>query len=97
MAELPPIHVAFLLFPNVTQLDLTGPAQVLSRLGNVTIDLVARTRAPVMTDALFALTPTATFTAKVTGLSPTGTVTFKDGTAVLGPGPLASCAPSCSG
>ena len=24
-----PIHVAFLLFPDVMQLDLTGPAQVL--------------------------------------------------------------------
>jgi cyclohexyl-isocyanide hydratase len=39
VASIPPISVAFLLFPNVTQLDLTGPAQVLSRLGNVTLDL----------------------------------------------------------
>ncbi|KQS02141.1 thiamine biosynthesis protein ThiJ [Sphingomonas sp. Leaf357] len=61
MPELVPIRVAFLLFPNVTQLDLTGPAQVLSRLGNATIDLVARTRDPVMSDAGFALLPTATF------------------------------------
>lgn len=61
MSELSPIRVAFLLFPDVTQLDLTGPAQVLSRLGNVTIDLVAKTRDPVPTDAQFALTPTATF------------------------------------
>lgn len=56
-----PIHIAFLLFPNVTQLDLTGPAQVLSRLGNAKIDLVARTRDPVSTDAGFDLLPTATF------------------------------------
>ena len=61
MSDLSPIRVAFLLFPDVTQLDLTGPAQVLSRLGNVTIDLVARDRAPVPTDAGFALLPTATF------------------------------------
>ena len=61
MPDLSPIRVAFLLFPNVTQLDLTGPAQVLSRLGNVTIDLVARAHAPVPTDAGFALVPTATF------------------------------------
>ena len=40
MPELSPISVAFLVFPNVTQLDLTGPAQVLSRLGNVTLNLV---------------------------------------------------------
>ena len=56
-----PIHIAFLLFPNVTQLDLTGPAQVLSRLGNAKIDLVAKTHDPVPTDAGFDLLPTATF------------------------------------
>lgn len=61
MPELSAIRVAFLLFPNVTQLDLTGPAQVLSKLGNATIDLVAKTRDPVPTDAGFALLPTATF------------------------------------
>ena len=61
MASIPPISVAFLLFPNVTQLDLTGPAQVLSRLGNVTLDLVWATRDPVPTDAGFAIQPTATF------------------------------------
>jgi len=56
-----PIHIAFLLFPNVTQLDLTGSAQVLSRLGNAKIDLVAKTRALVSTGAGFDLLPTATF------------------------------------
>ncbi len=56
-----PLHIAFLLFPDVTQLDLTGPAQVLSRMGNVTLDLVAKTRDPVRTDAQFDLLPTATF------------------------------------
>jgi cyclohexyl-isocyanide hydratase len=61
MASIPPISVAFLLFPNVTQLDLTGPAQVLSRLGNVTLDLVWKDRSPVTTDAGFAIVPTATF------------------------------------
>ena len=61
MPELSPIHIAFLLYPNVTQLDLTGPAQVLSRLGNAKVDLVAKTLAPVPTDAQFELLPTATF------------------------------------
>ncbi|OYY92015.1 MAG: thiamine biosynthesis protein ThiJ [Sphingomonas sp. 28-66-16] len=61
MPELSPTRIAFLLFPDVTQLDLTGPAQVLSRLGNAAIDLVAKTIDPVMTDAGFALVPTATF------------------------------------
>jgi cyclohexyl-isocyanide hydratase len=61
MADSAPLHIAFLLFPGVTQLDLTGPAQVLSRLGDVKIDLVAKTRDPVDTDAQFQLLPTATF------------------------------------
>lgn len=55
-----PLHIAFLLFPNVTQLDLTGPAQVLSRLGDARLDLVWKTLDPVMTDAGFAILPTAT-------------------------------------
>lgn len=61
MPELSPISVAFLVFPNVTQLDLTGPAQVLSRLGNVTLNLVWKVTDPVPTDAGFPLLPTATF------------------------------------
>ncbi|WP_019516305.1 DJ-1/PfpI family protein [Sphingomonas sp. Mn802worker] len=56
-----PIRIAFLLFSNVTQLDLTGPAQVLSRLGDAQVDLVAATRDPVLTDAGFAILPTAAF------------------------------------
>lgn len=55
------ITVAFLLFPNLTQLDLTGPAQVLSRLGKTRIELVAKSIEPVSTDSGFALLPTATF------------------------------------
>ncbi|MEM7458425.1 MAG: DJ-1/PfpI family protein [Pseudomonadota bacterium] len=61
MPELSPISVAFLVFPNVTQLDLTGPAQVLSRLGNTTLNLVWKDKDPVPTDAGFPLLPTATF------------------------------------
>ncbi|MEP7316526.1 MAG: DJ-1/PfpI family protein, partial [Sphingomicrobium sp.] len=60
-SEPPPLSVAFLLFPQVTQLDLTGPAQVLSRMGNTTIHLVAKTRDPVQTDSGFAILPTDTF------------------------------------
>ncbi|HVF93854.1 MAG TPA: DJ-1/PfpI family protein [Sphingomonas sp.] len=56
-----PLHIAFLLFPNVTQLDLTAPVQVLSRLGHAKLDLVWKTREPVSTDAGFAILPTATF------------------------------------
>ena len=55
------LTVAFLLFPKVTQLDLTGPAQVLSRLGGARLELVWRDRGPVETDAGFSIVPTATF------------------------------------
>jgi cyclohexyl-isocyanide hydratase len=61
MSDANPVSIAFLLFPNVTQLDLTGPAQVLSRLGKVKLDLVSKSREPVPTDAGFAIVPTATF------------------------------------
>jgi cyclohexyl-isocyanide hydratase len=55
------ISVAFLVYPEVTQLDFTGPAQVLSRLGNARIDYVWKNRDPVPTDAGFSILPTATF------------------------------------
>lgn len=55
------MHIAFLLFPNVTQLDLTGPAQFLSRLPGAKVDLVWDSLAPVPTDAGFSILPTATF------------------------------------
>ena len=61
MPEPAPLSIAFLLYPDVTQLDLTGPAQVLSRLGNQKLDLVWKDREPVPTDSGFALLPTATF------------------------------------
>jgi cyclohexyl-isocyanide hydratase len=54
------MHVVFLVYPNVTQLDFTGPAQVLSRLPDARIDLVWKTRDPVPTDAGFSVLPTAT-------------------------------------
>lgn len=56
------LTVAFLLFPHVTQLDLTGPLQVLSRLGDAKLDLVWKTLDPVPTDAGFSIVPTATLT-----------------------------------
>lgn len=55
------MHIAFLLFPGLTQLDLTGPAQFLSRLPDARVDLVWETRDPVPSDAGFSILPTATF------------------------------------
>ena len=56
-----PIHIGFLVYPELTQLDATGPAQVLSRLPGARMHFVWKTRTPVPTDAGFALVPTATF------------------------------------
>lgn len=56
------MHFGFLLFPNVTQLDLTGPIQVLSRVPSARTHVAAKTLAPVMTDVGFAICPTVTLT-----------------------------------
>ena len=55
------MHIAFLLFPGLTQLDMAGPAQFLSRMPGATLDLVWKNTDPVMTDVGFAIVPTATF------------------------------------
>lgn len=55
------MNVVFVLFPGVTQLDFTGPAQVLSRLPNARVVVAAREMAPIMTDSGFALLPTHRF------------------------------------
>jgi cyclohexyl-isocyanide hydratase len=56
-----PFHIGFLLYPNLTQLDLTGPAQFLSRAPGAQVHHVWKTLDPVPSDSGFALVPTATF------------------------------------
>lgn len=56
------LTIVFVLFPNLTQLDFTGPLQVLSRLPGASVYLAAKTMAPVSTDAVLTLNPTCTFT-----------------------------------
>ncbi len=56
-----PLHIGILIFPNVTQLDATGPAQVLSRAPGATLHMIWKTRDPVVTDAGFSILPTTTF------------------------------------
>ena len=55
-----PVTVALLVFPGITQLDFTGPAQLFARLGRATLLSVARTLEPIATDSGFAIVPTAT-------------------------------------
>ncbi len=53
-------NVGFLIFPNLTQLDFTGPLQVLSRLPGASVHIAAKTREPVMSDCGLARVPTVT-------------------------------------
>ena len=53
--------IGFLLYPGVTQLDVTGPAQILSRVPGAVIHMVWKTTDPVATDAGFAILPTDDF------------------------------------
>ncbi|WP_033372861.1 DJ-1/PfpI family protein [Sandarakinorhabdus sp. AAP62] len=54
------MRIAFLLYDQLTQLDMTGPAQVLSRMPGATVEYVAKTMEPVMSDCRLALMPTMT-------------------------------------
>ncbi|MGH6728234.1 MAG: DJ-1/PfpI family protein [Pseudolabrys sp.] len=54
-------RIGMLIFPRMTQLDMTGPYEVLARLPNTTVDLVARTRDPVATDRGMQIVPTVTY------------------------------------
>jgi len=55
------MQVNFLLFPALTQLDLTGPFEVLARAPGFKIDLVSPTMDPIRSDRGLAMLPTATF------------------------------------
>lgn len=54
-------NIGFVIFPNLTQLDFTGPLQVLSRLPQSAIHIVAKSEAPVPSDCGLGLVPTHTF------------------------------------
>jgi cyclohexyl-isocyanide hydratase len=53
-------QIGFLLWDGLTQLDLTGPAQILHRMPGSKLHYVAKTMAPVMSDCGLALVPTTT-------------------------------------
>jgi cyclohexyl-isocyanide hydratase len=52
--------IGMLIFPGLTQLDMTGPYEVLARLPNTKVHLVAHTMAPVKTDRGMEIVPTVT-------------------------------------
>jgi cyclohexyl-isocyanide hydratase len=52
--------IGFLVFDGVTQLDLTGPVQVLHRVPGARVELVAPRPGPIATDCGFSILPTCT-------------------------------------
>jgi cyclohexyl-isocyanide hydratase len=55
-----PMHCNIVTVPDMVQLDITGPFEVLSRTPGWTVDLVAATMDPVRTDRGLRLLPNAT-------------------------------------
>ena len=65
MAELlklgDPFRVAMLVYPGVTQLDLTGPQEVFSKVRGVDVQLYWKSLAPVVSASGLRLIPNCTF------------------------------------
>src|SRR5271167_1084907 len=56
-----PLQFGILVFPKVTQLDLTGPLQVFSSVPGAVAHLIWKRIEPVASDSVLTLTPTTTF------------------------------------
>ncbi len=55
--------IGFILFPRLTQLDLTGPYEVFARLPDTQVLLLAKTLDPIVTEKGLAILPNGTFDA----------------------------------
>jgi putative intracellular protease/amidase len=51
-------HIGILLFADMTQIDFTGPYEILARLPDTCVHVVAKTIDPVRTDRGLILVPT---------------------------------------
>ena len=56
-----PLQIGLVIFPRVTQLDLTGPVQVFSSVPGAQVHLIWKRIEPVPSDSVMMLTPTITF------------------------------------
>jgi cyclohexyl-isocyanide hydratase len=56
-----PLQIGLVIFPRVTQLDLTGPVQVFSSVPGAKVHLIWKRLEPVVTDSVLVLTPTVSF------------------------------------
>ncbi len=54
------INIGFLIFPNLTQLDFTGPYEVLARVPGASLHVAAKTLDPVTSDSGLRILPTVT-------------------------------------
>ena len=54
-------NVGFVIFPDLTQLDFTGPQQVLARLPQSAMHIIAKSDSPVPSDSSLSLVPTHAF------------------------------------
>jgi cyclohexyl-isocyanide hydratase len=54
-------NIGFVIFPDLTQLDFTGPLQVLNRLPESKTHIVAKSLEPVPSDCGLSMVPTVTF------------------------------------
>lgn len=54
------LTIGMMLFPDLTQLDLTGPYEVFTRLPNTTVHLIAADRNPVRSERGLAILPDMT-------------------------------------
>lgn len=57
------LQIGFVLMPRLTQLDLTGPYEVLTRVQDADVHLVWKTLEPVRADSGLQILPTTTFEA----------------------------------
>ena len=55
-----PLQIGLVIFPRVTQLDLTGPVQVFSSVPGAKVHLIWKRIEPVVSDSVLTLTPTTT-------------------------------------
>ena len=56
-----PLHIGFVIFPGITQLDMTGPFEVFARMAGSQVHLAWKTLDAVRSDTGLVLTPTVTF------------------------------------
>jgi cyclohexyl-isocyanide hydratase len=56
-----PLQIGLVIFPRVTQLDLTGPLQVFSSVPGAKVHLIWKRIEPVASDSALVLTPTISF------------------------------------